>query len=55
MDVLLLCMLCCVGSGLLDELITWSDDFDRVCASDCVGTGYLKNKAAWALLGLLRY
>ena len=35
MDVRSLCLLCCAGSGLCDELITGSE-FKRVCVRVCV-------------------
>jgi hypothetical protein len=36
MDVLLLCGMCYVGSGLCDELITRSEESYRVCVCLCV-------------------
>ena len=36
MDVLLLCLWCCVGSGLYDELITRSEESYRVSVCVCV-------------------
>jgi hypothetical protein len=34
-DVRLLCLLCVVGSGLGDELITFSEESYRVCLNVC--------------------
>jgi hypothetical protein len=36
MDVHLLCLLCCVDSGLCDEMITRSEDSVCVCVCVCV-------------------
>jgi hypothetical protein len=52
MDVCLLCFfLCCVGSGLCEEMITLSEESYRMCV--CVWSRYLNNEAAWAQFGLL--
>jgi hypothetical protein len=35
MDIRLLCLLCCVGSGLCDKLITRSEECACVCLRAC--------------------
>jgi hypothetical protein len=51
MDVRSLCLLCCAGSGLCDELITGSE-FKRVCVRVqlCV-IQKPQNEAAWTRFG----
>ena len=39
-------VVCCVGSGLCDGLITCSGESYRLCASYCVWSRYRKNKTA---------
>jgi hypothetical protein len=47
MDIFLLCFfVCCVGSDLCDKLITRSEEFYRVCVSNCVRSINFKNEAA---------
>jgi len=36
MDVRLLCLLCCIGSGLFDGLTTRSEEYYHVCVCVCV-------------------
>ena len=40
----------CVGSGLCEELITHSEDFCRMCVSNCVWYRNLNNEAAKSVL-----
>jgi hypothetical protein len=44
-----------VGSGLFGGLITHSEEFYRVCVSDCVWSRNLNTVAVWARVGLLRH
>jgi len=39
-------VVCCVGSGLCDELITRSEEPYRLCVSKCVLYRNLKNEAS---------
>jgi len=47
----LLFVMCCVGSGLCDELITLLQKSYRMCVSNCVRSRHLKNAAAKFYLG----
>ena len=48
-------VVCCVGSGLCDELITRTEEFCRLCVSNCVLSRNLNNEAALTCVGLLRH
>jgi hypothetical protein len=48
-------VVCCVGSGLCDELITRSEESYQVCLSNCVCSRNFNNEAAKARVGLLRH
>ena len=45
---------CCVGSGLCNELITSLEESYRVYVSNCVWSIHLNNEATWAPVGLSR-
>jgi hypothetical protein len=45
---------CCVGSGLWDELVICSEDFYQVCVSNCVWSVNLKGARDGAVVGALR-
>ena len=47
------CCVCCVGSGLSDELISHSEEFYRVCMSSCVRSRNRNNEAAKGEVGPL--
>ena len=47
MDIRLFCfVVCCVGSGHCDGLITPPEEFYRMCMSNCVRCRNLENEAA---------
>jgi hypothetical protein len=54
-------VVCCVGSGLWDELTTHSEEFYRLCAyvcvcvCDCVRAISLKNEAVLARVELMHH
>jgi hypothetical protein len=50
---MLVSVVCCVGSGLCDELITRSDESYRLCVSNCGRFRNCNNEAALAQIGLL--
>jgi hypothetical protein len=43
---------CCVGSGLRNELTILSEEPYRVCMSNCMWYRNVKSDAAWARIGL---
>jgi hypothetical protein len=45
-------LVCCVGSGLCNELITLSEESYRVFLSNCVFSRNLNSEAAWAGVGM---
>jgi hypothetical protein len=55
MEVPLFLVVCCVGSGLCNRLITRSEESYRVRVSNCVWSGNLNNEVAYARFGLLRH